>query len=389
MGAKVEGVQPSVLQWARTTAGLELEEVAEKMKRPLDEVLAWESGDSAPTYVQLEKLAYQLYKRPLALFFLPGPPAGEKDSIDFRTLPKSEEEALHGDTRYQIRLAKYLQLSLVELNDGKNPIVDPIFRAIRLKRTSDVVNSAAMIRRRLGVSLDDQQHAKSMDHALKMWRRAVEEAGVYVFKHSFRQKSISGFCLQHGEFPIIYLNNSNTKSRQIFSLMHELCHLLLNVNGISSLGSLLEGGYSAQDATLEVLCNKLAAEILLPESTFRRLAGPAPSYGEAWVAQTAREFRLSRGVILRRLLDTGFIDRQEYAVRAAAWQREAPASAGSGSGNYYATQASYLGDGYMRLVLGQHLRGKLSLEAAADYLGVKTGGVAGLEDHLFKTAVEW
>ncbi len=67
--------------------------------------------------------------------------------------------------------------------------------------------------------------------ALKQWRQAVEDCGVFVFKAAFKQKDISGFCLMDESLPVIYLNNSTTKTRQIFSLLHELAHLLLSING--------------------------------------------------------------------------------------------------------------------------------------------------------------
>ena len=47
----------------------------------------------------------------------------------------------------------------------------------------------------------------------------------------FQAEGLFGFCLQDDEFPIIYLNNSAAKSRQIFSLFHELAHLLLRTSG--------------------------------------------------------------------------------------------------------------------------------------------------------------
>ena len=60
-------VNPDVLRWARATAGWSVEDIALRMKKDIDVVIAWESGEESPTYVQLEKLAYQIYKRPIAL----------------------------------------------------------------------------------------------------------------------------------------------------------------------------------------------------------------------------------------------------------------------------------------------------------------------------------
>lgn len=55
-------------------------------------------------------------------------------------------------------------------------------------------------------------------------------------------------------------------------------------------------------------------------------------------------------------------------------------------GNYYATQAAYLGEHYLKLVLGKHYQGRISLEQVADYLGVKPKNVAGLEEFAFQGA---
>ena len=60
-----------VLKWARDTLGLSLQDVAAKMKRKEKEIEEWEAGTSSPTYPQLEKLAYDIYKRPIAIFFFP------------------------------------------------------------------------------------------------------------------------------------------------------------------------------------------------------------------------------------------------------------------------------------------------------------------------------
>lgn len=377
MSQPAQGVQPSVLQWARETAGLSHEEVANKLKRDPSDILDWEAGTGAPTYPQLERLAYEVYKRPLAMFFLPAPPAERSPAAEFRTLPADEQESLSADTRYQVRLAKAFQLSLEELHEGRNPVANPIFRAITLTTQSDVAASAAAIRERLGFSTQDQRATRSVEEALKAWRRAVEEAGVYVFKHSFKQKRISGFCLQHEQFPVIYLNNGNKKTRQAFSLMHELAHLLLRVNGISSLDEVTFGGYSPEQKRIEIFCNRIAAEVLFPGDAFDAEIAAARDTSDPWIAQIATRYRISREVVLRRLLDRGLITREEYLEKSRAW---ANAAEGGGSGgNYYATNASYLGDKYLRLVFGKHYKGQLSIEQVADYLGVKTGSVSGLE----------
>jgi Zn-dependent peptidase ImmA (M78 family) len=87
---------------------------------------------------------------------------------------------------------------------------------------------------------------------------------------------------------------------------------------------------------------------------------------------------VSREAVMRRMLDRRLVTKAEYERKAAEWSAQTEQE--GGGGNYYATQATYLGGRYLELVFGQYYQGKLSLEQVADYLGVKTKSVAGLEE---------
>ncbi|MEK6842741.1 MAG: helix-turn-helix transcriptional regulator [Nanoarchaeota archaeon] len=76
----VVGIKPSIFRWARISAGLSIDTVAEKLKQHPDKIKAWEAGKTTPTYLQLEKLAYKIYKQPLAIFFFPSPPRKKRSS---------------------------------------------------------------------------------------------------------------------------------------------------------------------------------------------------------------------------------------------------------------------------------------------------------------------
>ena len=67
-------VNPQVLKWARESSNLSIDEVTIKLKKSTDIIEAWENGADSPSYAQLEKLAYDVYKRPIAVFFFPKPP---------------------------------------------------------------------------------------------------------------------------------------------------------------------------------------------------------------------------------------------------------------------------------------------------------------------------
>ena len=94
------------------------------------------------------------------------------------------------------------------------------------------------------MSLANQYAWPDDETALKTWRKVLTDAGVFVFKDAFRVEGYSGFSLYDDEFPIIYVNNSATKTRQIFTLFHELAHLLFHTSGIDTAQRPLHPGFA-------------------------------------------------------------------------------------------------------------------------------------------------
>ena len=61
-------------------------------------------------------------------------------------------------------------------------------------------------------------------------------------------------------FPIIYVNNSSSRTRQIFTLFHELAHLLFHTSGINTRDGESGEGLSPLGRRVEVICNRFAAD---------------------------------------------------------------------------------------------------------------------------------
>ena len=385
----VAGVQPSVIRWARESMGMSIEDVAHKLKRSSEEVRAWESEGSAssPTYAQLESLAYKVFKRPLAIFFLPAPPDEIQPTREFRTLPDADLQTLNADTYVQVRKAHAYQITLKEVFDGRNPGGKSIVRDVALDMQLSVETQARSVRKILGISLEDQLGWKTDEHALKRWREAVEAHGIFVFKAPFKQKDISGFCLLDADFPLIYLNNGTTKTRQIFSLLHELAHLLLNVSGISKFEQSYMSRLPVAERRIEQFCNKVAAEILIPSDDFGQQIAGLPSDAESMqdhlYATLANRYGVSREAILRRLLDLERVSRAFYEQKAKLWASQKKAASG---GDWYASQNTYLSDKFAREVIGRHYRNQISVEQASEYLGIKAKNFAGLEQRILQGA---
>ena len=383
----VAGIQPELLRWARETVGLSVEDVATMSKVAIADVVAWEDGSDAPTYAQLEKLAYQVYKRPLAVFFLPAPPEESVPQREFRTLPETDMQTLARDTYIQIRRAHAFQLSLAEVFDGRNPADAQIWKQVILSPSAPVAAQAQRLRDALGITLQQQTGWKSDELAMKHWRKAIEDKGVFVFKAPFKQADISGFCLIDDAFPLIYLNNSTSKTRQIFSMFHELAHVLLSVNGLSKVDTGYIEALPQVEKKIEQFCNAIAAEVLIPAVDFAqyaaRLPGNAELSSEREFSELASRYGVSREAVLRRLLDQGRVSPSFYRLKANLWASQKKESSG---GSYYLNQGAYLSDRFAREVVGRHYRHQLTLEQAADFLGIKPKSFAGLEESVLQGA---
>jgi Zn-dependent peptidase ImmA (M78 family) len=362
-------------------------EVAAKLKKKVAEIEAWENGNAAPSYPQLEKLAYEMYKRPLALFFLPEPPDEPSTRTEFRTLPEHDIDALDRHTVFLIRKARAFQMALHELFAGRTPAEAPIWRNVRLSVIDPPAKQASRIREALGVSLAEQKRWADHDEALKRWRSAIESVGIFVFKNTFKQKTISGLCLSSTEFPVVMVNNSTTKTRQIFSLLHEVAHVLFQRNGISTFDERTIEGLPPRDRTIERFCNAVAAEVLVPLSDFRNetrsWTGAIESMDDRRFATLAERYHVSRAVILRRFLDAGRVSVDFYQRKADEWDaQKRPQGAG---GNYYATQNVYLSERFLQEVVVRYARRQLTRDEAADFIGVAPKNFSRFEDLVLRT----
>ncbi|WP_316179507.1 MULTISPECIES: ImmA/IrrE family metallo-endopeptidase [unclassified Bradyrhizobium] len=372
-------INPSVLTWARKRAGLSLDEA--KHFGRIDE---WESGASSPTYAQLEGLASGL-KLPISVFFFPEPPDVPDVKKSFRTLPDAELESIPSRVRLLVSKATAFQLNLAELTGSKNPAERQIIRDLRLSIKDNIATTAEKVRDYLGLSLEAQQQFKTDDDALKAWRDAFQAVGVFVFKDAFRTDDFSGFCLYDEIFPLIYVNNSSTKTRQIFTLFHELAHLLFQTSGIDTLSSDYIDRIGGDQKAIEVFCNAFAAEFLLPEKELAQ-AMKGRKHDEATATELANRFHVSREVIFRRFLDQGKITQQTYREATTRWAQQR-GGAGAPGGDYFWTKLAYLGRDYVSLALDEYRRNRISETQLANFLDVKPKSLAGLEEHFERGAL--
>lgn len=378
-------VNPDILRWARETGGFSFGDVVAKLNRKtvtLETVASWEEGKASPTYAQLERLAYEIYKRPLAIFFFPAPPEEETPKESFRTLPQAEIDLLKPRLLYLVRQALVMQENLRELLDGVNPAKRQVLSDITISRSNAVTSVANAVREYLGFGLSEQYALIDDDTAFKSWRNVLESHGVFIFKDAFKDEECSGFCLYDDDFPVVYINNSQPKTRQIFTLFHELAHLLFKTGGIDLRHDDFVQRMTGRNKNIEVFCNKFAGEFLVPTRDIRpKLEGH--TIDDTLLRHLARKYNVSREVILRKCLDLSYITRDFYEAKVREWsETRVPRSKSGSGGNSYYTRGVYLGSYYVDTVFGKYYQGAISKARLAEYLGLKEQYVNKFESYV-------
>jgi len=371
-------IHPQVLVWARESAGVTLQSAASRGGLRADELASWEGGRRTPSLAQLRELA-NLYKRPLAALLLPRAPETAALPSDFRLLPEDEREPLSEAVYLAVREARRLARAWKELRAETADGGRWSLGRATLSQNPEAV--AERTRSLLGVSLADQAGWKDERTALRRWRTALESHGVLAFQFTIPVKEARGFSIREGEARLVVMNSRDAVAARIFTVFHELGHLLLGEDGIC----LFEGPVTrSKAASIEAYCNRFAAELLLPRTsllghpviTRDRASG---TYADGDLTAVAREFKVSREVVLGRLFHLRLVDRASYEARRSEWRGRVKPKATGGRRDPPRDCLRRLGSRFVATVLEGHRRGILTRSDVADYLGLKLKHLATLE----------
>ena len=282
-----------------------------------------------------------------------------------------------------LRKARVLQENLIELNNGRNSRFRSFFLNMKFQVDDDIKSMARRVRNYLGITISQQQSWKDQSIAFEKWRNVLEEQGIGVFKDAFRHDEFSAFCLYHKHFPVIYVNNS-VATRNVFSLFHELSHLLFQTSGIDYRQNLPHPALDEGSNEIEVLCNKFAAEFLLPnEYLDRELQNAIPDQSTA--STIASRYNVSRELVFRRFLDRQLVGYTQYREAASRWKSQTRSR--HKGGDYYNTTIAYLGLNYIDLVFSRYYDHEITEDEAIDYLGIRGTSFAKLEEKLHERKV--
>ena len=380
-------INPEVLKWARERAGYTHEDLSNQFKKIKD----WEEGLSMPTYRQLESLSDKL-KCPVAVFFFPSPPELKPIKKSFRTLPEFEYELIPPSVRLLLGKAKAMQLNLAELNE-ETPISEKnLLKDLKFDLNTPIETIATEVRKYLNIPLREQFAWKNVEDALEHWRHIFSLNGIFVFKDAFKANEYSGFCLYDPDFPIIFINNSTSKTRQIFTLFHELAHLIFGTSGIDKVHDDYIENLQNDNREIEILCNRFASVFLVPDNSFDPLIQDI-EINEEELRNLAQVFKVSREVVLRKFLDRRIISQDDYESKVEEWraeyskmQAEKKSKNQSGGDSYY-TRIAYLGKDYVNIALSQFHQNRIDELKLADYLNIKPKHLEKFQDKFLRLGV--
>ena len=258
-------IRPEMLIWARRYAYLSLDEAAKRIGASSEKLVSWESGSALPTVNQLHDIA-RVYHQPFAVFYLASPPKPIGIPIkDYRRLPGDGLRTISPELANEIRIAiNRREISLDLSQEIGEPIPDI---SLSLTINDDVDSSGFIIRYQLGITFDKQRTWRNSRIAFNNWREALENYGVLVFQSSQLDPTVArGFSIGEFPLPVIVVNRKETYTGRIFTLLHEFAHILLHTSGVCEVDQDISLPPEEQD--IEIFCNKIAAESLMPRSDF-------------------------------------------------------------------------------------------------------------------------
>lgn len=368
-------VNHKVLAWARTEGGWQPEEVAKSLNVKPERVVAWEQGERRPTYRQAENLA-RFFHRPLSVLFQPEPPELPPLAAEYRRLPGvdvgAESPALRLAVR-QMSNRRNLALELVDELGDSMPMFD---LAAHLAEGPVVVGKR--LRDRLGLSVETQISWTNEWQAWRSWRAAVEQVGALVFQFAkVALEEARGLSLLDWPLPVVGINGKErVPEAKIFSLLHELVHLML-ARGQEERPALLEKRNAEEWAAVERFAESAASHTLVPEAALADAIGAAPVNDRLWsvaeVQRLARRFKITPLALATRLRESGFMTWPRYREWRSRWAEFVATLPARGGG--FATPAEKAvgraGRPFVKLVLEAMSANRITSVDAARYLDLK------------------
>lgn len=373
-------IVPEVLKSIRLSLRLDLTKVSQKSKISIKDLMSFESaGGKKPTLNQLRSLA-KVYNKPLAALLLYKPIEEKPLPKDRRTVKSELVGVFDLKTIKVVERARALLASLLQLKKELG---------IEIKKFSDSASldddpTEIANHFRIKWKLDELKHLPNNDAALEGFIEKVEELGVAIFQLPLTKDNLRGFSITDEEIPIIVIKRGGEPATaKIFTLFHEVGHLLLNESGICDIG------FGSQQ-NIEKWCNAFASEILVPTNELLQhsiVKQYKNASNKVWTSKDLTiigdEFFVGRLVILRKLYDLHLTTKQYYEKKLKSWNKPTFGRAKEPGRNIPKEIVKERGKTFISLAFDAYRQNRINIKELSDYLGAKLMHIPKIRDYLY------
>jgi Zn-dependent peptidase ImmA (M78 family) len=238
------------------------------------------------------------------------------------------------------------------------------------KSHDDAAVCAAKVREILGLSENWFEKHPNAAASYRFMRNAISNAGVLVMmngvvgNNTHKPLDIAefrAFAMVDAYAPLIFINTNDSESGKLFSLIHEFAHVCVGESDFFNDRS--SGAETVRP--VEVLCNAVTAEILVPQNLFlAKWNEYIQNYDkEIAIRVLSGFFRCGTTVIARRALDNRKISREVYRKIAKAaieqYNKEKQRNKEKGSGgDFYRTKLSKMDKRFFAMLTNSVLEGR-------------------------------
>jgi Zn-dependent peptidase ImmA (M78 family)/transcriptional regulator with XRE-family HTH domain len=383
-------ITPSVLKWSRVTAHMTPETAAGKVSVTADKIAEWESGKSQPTIRQAEILA-RTYHRPLALLFLPEPPMDFQPLQDFR---RKTAGPLSTASIFIIREIRQKQAWTREFYEESGEKELPFVGRFSLRDGPGEI--AGDILKELAINPGSYR----TENPMREWIEKAEAKGIFISRTSYihsrlklDSEEMQGFVITDRLAPFVFINSEDWDAPQLFTLVHELAHIWIDQSGISN-EILPDNPHRDQLDPIELFCNRVAAEALMPKDQMEKLDNEifdsadkvykaAKQYGVSAFALLFRAFDLNRIPLLRYRKLKGDTDKafRDFVVKEeekALAKKQKP-----GGPDHYLIQANRNGHLFTKFIMDAFRGGFIQPTEASSLLNTPVNKFPKLEAFVY------
>jgi Zn-dependent peptidase ImmA (M78 family)/plasmid maintenance system antidote protein VapI len=361
---QIQAINPDRIKWCCADLGITPDELASELGIANSSVERVLSGDGGMTFNQLRKLA-NYFGRGI-LFFLETGSVDERNvrTPQFRTLTNQKPE-LSAKIKALIERVEKQRAVYVSLLEDLDEANRPNFQAPKLPQ-NDIRGAAKIAREWLGLSNEND---------FDTYRTSIESRGILVFRSNgyngkwqiAKDNPIIGFSLYYPDVPVIVVKKQDFETKQSFTLIHELAHLLLHkTSSIDEQRDLFSVQGMERDA------NAFAGHLLVPDEFLSNIQDSMRprevSQFDDWIKPQRKGWGVSGEVILRRLMDSGRLQKNQYVAYREWWDSQKIPEREGGVRFRHNEPKHMFGDSFVKTVFDSLHNRQITLAKASGYL---------------------